>query len=149
MGNDFDIIDTIEICGSCISEIGPSVGFGIEIPIKDFSTDDVTWIFEGMSDSISENWEEFEEFAEQTESECLAYYLERNTIPVTEEEIETIAKRILEKKLGIYTIEFEVDKDDFEVNYNLTSEVISEAVYECVCGNFAIATGVLYKLREK
>lgn len=149
MGNSIDENETIEIWGSCGSEIGPSVGFGIEMSLKDFSSDDVSWIFEGMSDSISENWEEFDEAAEQTKTECLAYYLERNIIPTSEDEIKEKAKAILEQKLGRYEIEFEANSEDVVIDYVFSSEDISDAVYECVCSNFAIAFCVMHDLKEK
>jgi len=144
-----DSHDTIEIYASCGSENGPGIGCGITMPIKELSKNGDLWIYEGMSDCISENWEEFDEVAEETKSECLKYYTEKGMIPSSEDEIKATAKAILARKLGKYDIDFETDRDDIELDYNISSGDISEAIYDCVISNFAIVHCVLYDLKNK
>lgn len=45
---------------------------------------------------LSENWYEFDEMAEKTKSDGLAYYMDNNIVPASEAEILKKVKNILE-----------------------------------------------------
>ncbi len=134
----------VEITAECHSENGPSLGFGICQRVMKYWNDD-TWIYEGISDVINENWYEFDPIAEEAVGECSDYY-SREGKPSSRKEITNRVKTILRRKMGEYSIEYSVDCPGIKIEYENKVADISDDIYECVCENLCIVSSVLGNL---
>lgn len=135
-----------EIMACCTSEDDHSIGFGISVPYREWLFQDDSWIFEGMSDAISENWHEFEERASLVEAQGIAYYQSNNIIPESEDSVRQIVHELLNQSLGDFTIGYEVNGISVELDYVID---VNEAVYDIIMQNFSIDFGIFNELKGK
>ncbi len=102
--------DAEELMAYCYAESGESIGFGCPVLYSNHTE----WIYEGVADSLYENYEEFEKaikIAAKAGIEVL-----KNS---PDEELSSLAYRMTENTLGGITVVYEADGKKIDIKYDV------------------------------
>ncbi len=99
-----------ELMVYCHTENGLSIGFGCPVL---YSGNDI-WIYEGVYDSLYENYEEFEESVILAAEASCDFLKGKSGV-----DLSTLSYEMIKKVLGIITVLYEADGKEVNVQYNV------------------------------
>ena len=113
---DFCARNTSEIMAYCSSEKSGCIGFGATIEGK-IDKSKVDWVFEGLCDSLYENYDEFESAVIQAAEEGC-----KRLKAKPQEDLSSLSNEMIQNALGEINIAYEVNGNEADIDFDVDIE---------------------------